>query len=198
VPTKSVCSAAASSGGQRTTLAGGCIPLAPSDPFGVVVDDSRLERSRLGGVASIMMFVEGVAGENAENGAPPALAVPGCVVEVEDGVLVELVPFGLAVGTGVVVGNGVAPDVASGVVPGGGAGRGVLVGEVVAVEDCAMAGLAVSARIARASAPRPISANASPSPAWACSGARARDRRCRDRGPRRRGRRSRRGSPGSS
>ena len=169
LPTRSACSAAASPGGQisragTVDLIAPNVPIVPvgrvgpSDPAGRVVAGVARERSTLGGVASIMMFAGAGGIENVALG-------PGespVVLEVVDVVVVVV-----GVGEVEVVGSGIAPEVASGGVPGGGGGGPVTVvamveGEVevvpvVAVDDadCASAALACPRRIAAASVRAP-------------------------------------------
>ncbi len=187
LPTRSACSALASPGGQISMAGGVAVVLAAAVPVVVVgapAEGSTAERSRLGGVVSVMMFADGLDIGNAASGA----TLPPPVVEVVD---VAVEPVALALGglTGVLapgdeaaLGNGIAPDVATGEVPGGDGGGPVVVvatvdGEVDGVTaedvddgvedvDCAIAGPASPTISADASASLPdaiaISAPARP------------------------------------
>jgi len=179
LPTRSACSALASPGGQISMAGGVAVVLAAAVPVVVVgapAEGSTAERSRLGGVVSVMMFADGLDIGNAASGAtlPPVL---DWEVEVVD---VAVEPVALALGglTGVLapgdeaaLGNGIAPDVATGEVPGGDGGGPVVVvatvdGEVDGVTaedvddgvedvDCAIAGPASPTISADASASLP-------------------------------------------
>ena len=178
LPTRSACSALASPGGQISMAGGGSAPLAALVwvvvAVGAPAEGSTAERSRLGGVVSVMMFADGLDIGNAASGA----TLPPPVVEVVD-VAVEPVALALgglagvlALGDEDTLGNGIAPDVAAGEAPGGGGGGPVVVvatvdGEVDGVTvaedvDCAVAGpeSPASSTAASASLPGPTAISA--------------------------------------
>ena len=219
LPTRSASSAESSPGGQisRDGDVGPPVPLVavvplgrlgPSDPEGAIVDGVARERSTLGGVTSIMMFAgaEGVENVALGPGESPlvldvAALLPPVEAELVDGVvaMVGVDPVELP-------GSGIAPEIASGEVPGGGGGGPVIVvamvdGEVevvpvVAVDaDCASAALTCPRRMASASVKAPR-VNAISEPGRA--GQRANDRGCRRPDRRRTRRGSRRRSRCSS
>ena len=166
VPTKSASSALAPPGGQTrkvgviAVVGVNAVAAAPVEVDVPAVAGSPLERLRPGGVASDMILVEGLSGENAEGGAmltaPELVAV--VVVAVEP-VATALVAVGVEVVLGVVVGKGIAPETDAGCVPGGCGGAAVVVEDValvvVVAAVCASAELALPASSAavRASAP---------------------------------------------
>jgi len=177
LPTRSACSALASPGGQISMAGGGSAPLAALVwvvvAVGAPAEGSTAERSILGGVVSVMMFADGLDIGNAASGA----TLPPPMVEVVD-VVVEPVALALGELAGVLapgdeaLGNGIAPDVAAGEVPGGGGGGPVVVvatvdGEVDGVTvaedvDCAVAGpeSPASSTAASASLPGPTAISA--------------------------------------
>ena len=155
------------------------VPVAPEL---VPAEGCTLERLRPGGVASDMMLVEGLSGANAAGGAmltaPELVAVIVVVVAPVATALVAVV-VEVVLGAGVVVGMGIAPEIAAGWVPGGdGGGAAVVVEDVeVVVEVVVVCANAEPAAPASSAAARVRVAGLSVICARSSGAARANDRR---------------------
>lgn len=165
LPTSIACSAAAWPGGQSSTSRALAVmsrtSVFPTGVVGDVLEGSRVERSRLGGVTSDMMSVAELSVAKVALGpsATPVTTGVVAVLPLVVGVAVEAV---VETAGAAMLGSGTAPEVASGAAPGGGGAGPVVVvamveGDVegvpvVAVDaaDCPSAVLAKPSNMAAA------------------------------------------------